>query len=374
MEASNQTLSTNALMVKTGEVVFPDVLVHLPIFSPARTDEIVKYEIKKLHISNSCDFTDIVIEGKKLNVKFHKKAYAYCLSKAQQQNNTTVTIDLPEMFARFGFDAKDFSHYTKSFDELMTALFEMKISYTSPSGVKFHGRLINFHTEPMDGVSTVDFGGIFQQLLNSHPNFSRLNYLEDRIKGDVASVLKEKLDIEYRKLSGTNKKTISVKAEYLIQSLMLSGDRDSQVKSINNAFKYFMEKKYIVAVEKKTRLKKIYEFKITFNTNFKIEDFDEVITKGKIAKAKAKASKPLATESQAPVIMNISDGVDLVGPEEKSDEDYQREFDAMFAEEEEKETDATSSSPEQAVDVVTTDPWETICDFNSWVDESNKEN
>lgn len=221
------------------------------------------------------------------------------------------------MFTRFGYDSKDFSHYTKLFADLMESLFEMRVSYTSPSGVRFDGRLINSKSIPKDGVATVDFGGIFQQLLNSHPRFSRLNYLEDRIKGDVASVLKEKLDIEYRKLSGTNKKTISVKAEYLIQSLMLSGDRDSQVKAINNAFKYFMEKKYIIAVEKKTRLKKIYEFKITFNTNFKIEDFDEVITKGKIAKAKAKASKPLAAELPASVIMNISDGVDLVGPEEK---------------------------------------------------------
>ncbi|WP_405126063.1 hypothetical protein ACI51W_03405 [Pseudomonas marginalis] len=372
MENSNQTLSKNALMVKSGEVVFPDVLVHLPIFSPARTDEVVKYEIKKLHISNNCDFTDILIEGKKLNVKFHKKAYAYCLSKAQQQNNTTVTIDLPEMFAKFGFDFKDYSHYTKSFDELMTALFEMKISYTSPSGVKFHGRLINFHTEPKDGVSTVDFGGIFHQLLNSHPNFSRLNYLEDRIKGDVAAVLKEKLDIEYRKLSGTNKKTISVKAEYLIQSLMLSGDRESQVKSINNALKYFMEKKYVVSVEKKTRLKKIYEFKITFNPNFKMEDFDDVIKKGKIAKAKA--IKPLIAESPAAVVMKISDGVDLVEPEGMSDEEYRMDFDSIFTEPKALVKDTQSSSPEQAVDVVDADAWNTTCDFNSWVNESNKGN
>ncbi|RMN09036.1 hypothetical protein [Pseudomonas syringae group genomosp. 3] len=365
MEASNQTLSKNALMVKTGEVVFPDVLVHLPIFSPARTDEIVRYEIKKLHISNNCDFTDIVIVGKKLNVKFHKKAYAYCLSKAQQQNSTTVTIDLPEMFSRFGFDAKDFSHYSKTFNELMDALYKMEISYTSPSGVKFHGRLINFHTEPKDGISTVDFGGIFQQLLNSHPNFSRLNYLEDRIKGDVATVLKEKLDIEYRKLSGTNKKTISVKAEYLIQSLMLSGDRESQVRAVNNAFKYFMDKKYIISVEKKTRLKKIYEFKITFNPHFKMEDFDDVIKKGKIAKAIA--TKPIVADAPASVILNISDGVDLVGREDRSDDDYLLEFDSLFT------NDFTSSTPEQAVDVQKS-PNDTIaiCEFNDWVNATNE--
>lgn len=372
MSVKNKALSTNAIMVKTGEVVFPDVLVHLPIFSPSRTDEIVNYEIKKLHISNNCDFTDIIIIGKKLNVKFHKKAYSYVLSKAQQHNSTTVTVDLPEMFTKFGFDYKDFSHYTKSFNELMTALFEMKISYTSPSGVRFDGRLINWKTEPMDGVATVDFGGIYQELLNSHPNFSRLNYLEDRIKGDVATVLKEKLDIEYRKLSGTNKKTISVKAEYLIQSLQLSGDRDSQVKSINNALKYFIDKKYIVAVEKKTRLKKIYEFKITFNPNFKIEDFDDVIKKGKIAKAKA--TKPLDAQLPASTVVNLSDGIDLLEPEWKSDEELTAEFDSLFNTETSLAKNIQSSTPVKAVDVKHTDEWDAACDFNNWVDESNKGN
>lgn len=367
MSNSNQVLSSNALMVKNGEVVFPDVLVHLPIFSASNTGESVEYIIPNL-----ANFTDIKIIGKKLNVNFHKKAYSHVLSKAQQRNSTTVLIDLHEMFRGFGYDSKDFSHYTKLFADLMESLFEMRVSYTSPSGVRFDGRLINSKSIPKDGVATVDFGGIFQQLLNSHPRFSRLNYLEDRIKGDIALVLKEKLDIEYRKLSGTNRNTIKVNAEYLLQSLQLGGERENQMKALNKVFKYFVDKKYIIAIQKKTRSKKIYEFVITFNPNFKMEYFDEVITKGKIAKAKA--SKSLDAESQAPVIMKISDGVDLVGPEEKSDEDYQREFDALFAEEEEKEINAISSSPVKAVDVVTTDPWETICDFNSWVDESNKEN
>jgi hypothetical protein len=364
MNNENQALSANALMVKSGEVVFPDVLVHLPIFSASKTDENIAYKIDRLSINKNCDFTDILIIGKKLNVRFHKKAYSYVLSKAQQQNSTTVTVDLPEMFRKFGFDFKDFSHYTKSFNELMTALFEMKISYTSPSGVRFDGRLINWKTEPLDGIATVDFGGIYQQLLNSHPNFSRLNYLEDRIKGDVASVLKEKLDIELRKLSGSNKKTISVKAEYLIQSLQLGGDREHQIKAINIAFRYFLEKKYIVAVEKKTRAKKIYEFKITFNPEFKMEDFDDVIKKGKIAKAIA--TKPIVTEAPASVILNISDGVDLVGREDRSDDEYLLEFDSLFT------NDFTSSSPEQAVDVANSlGETKAINDFNDWVNGSN---
>ncbi|CEL31184.1 hypothetical protein [Pseudomonas fluorescens] len=363
----NQALSSNALMVKNGEVVFPDVLVHLPIFSPSNTGEYVRHVIPNL-----ANFTDIVIIGKKLNVNFHKKAYSHVLSKAQQRNSTSVLIDLHEMFREFGYDNKDFSHYTNLFAELMESLFEMRVSYTSPSGVRFDGRLVNSKSIPKDGVATVDFGGIYQELHNSHPRFSRLNYLEDRIKGDIALVLKEKLDIEYRKLSGTNKKTIKVNAEYLLQSLQLSGERENQMKALNKVFKYFIDKNYIITIQKKSRSKKIYEFVITFNPNFKMEDFDDVITKGKIAKAKA--TKPLVAEFPAPVILNISDGVDLVEPEGMSDEEYRMDFDSIFTEPKALVKDTQSSSPEQAVDVVDADAWNTTCDFNSWVNESNKGN
>lgn len=367
MNNANQALSSNALMVKNGEVVFPDVLVHLPIFSASNTGEYVRHEIPNL-----ANFTDIVIIGKRLNVNFHKKAYSHVLSKAQQRNSTTVLIDLHEMFREFGYDSKDFSHYTNLFSDLMEALFEMRVSYTSPSGVRFDGRLVNLKSIPKDGVATVDFGGIYQELHNSHPRFSRLNYLEDRIKGDIALVLKEKLDIEYRKVSGKSNKTIKVSAEYLLQSLQLGGERENQIKALNKVFKYFIDKNYIIAIKKKTRSKKIYEFVITFNPHFKMEDFDDVITKGKIAKAKA--SKPLIAESPAtaPVILNIAEGVDLVGPEDMTDEEYRMDFDSIFTEPKAIVKDTQSSSPEQAVDVVDADVWNSTCDFNTWVNESNE--
>lgn len=363
MNNGNQALSATALMVKNGEVVFPDVLVHLPIFSASRSSEDAEYEIPEL-----AKFTKIVIKGKKLNVGFDKKAYSYALSKAQQKNSTNVIIDLTEMFREFGYDYKDFSHYTSRFEELIESLYEMKVSYTSPSGVRFDGRLINSKSHSIDGVATVDFGSIYQELLFSHPNFSRLNYLEDRIKGDVASVLKEKLDIEYRKLSGTNKKTISVKVEYLTQSLQLGSDRENELKAINLALKYFIDKKYIIAFKKVTRLRKIYELKITFNPDFKMEYFDDVIKKGKIAKANA--SKPLVAELPAPVIMNISEGVDLVGSDDRTDEFYLNEFDSIFINDKPLLNDVKASTPEQAVDVLKTEVW--LSDFNEWVDESNK--
>lgn len=364
-----KALSENAIMVKRGEVVFPDVLVHLPIFSASKTTGNIEYRIDDI-----AKFKKVVITGKKLNVGFDKKAFSHILSKAQQRNSTTVIVDLHEMFREFEYDAKDFSHYTKCFADLIEALFEMRVSYTSPSGIRFDGRLVNTKSIPQDGVAIVDFGSIYQELLTSHPKFSRLNYLEDRIKGDVALILKEKLDIEKRKLSGSSTKTIKVNAEYILQSLQLGSERENEMKAVNLAFKYFIEKKYILSVEKNTRSKKIYEFVITFNSNFKMEDLDAVIKKGKIAKAKAKSTQPLVQGMPSTVIMNLTDGVDLVEPEDMSDEEYKMDFDSIFTEPKALVKDVQSSSPEQAVDVVVADAWEATCDFNSWVDESNKGN
>lgn len=362
-----KVLSENAIMVKRGEVVFPDVLVHLPIFSASKTSGHIEYEIEEI-----AKFKKVVISGKKLNVGFHKKAYSHMLAKAQQRNSSTVIIDLPEMFREFGYDYKDFSYYTKCFAELIEALFEMRVSYTSPSGIRFDGRLVSTKSIPQDGVAIVDFGGIYQELLNSHPKFSRLNYLEDRIKGDVALVLKEKLDIELRKLSNSTKKTIKVNAEYILQSLQLGSDRENEMKAVNLAFKYFIDNKYILSVEKKTRNKKIYEFVITFNPDFKMEDLDAVIKKGKIAKANS--SKPLVSETPALVVVNISDGVDLLEPEWKSDEELTAEFDSLFNTETSLAKNIQSSSPVKAVDVKNADEWDAVCEFNNWVEESNKGN
>lgn len=369
MNHESNALSENAIMVKRGEVVFPDAIVQLPLFTASKnkTDEVIQVKIDEMG-----GFTDILIKGKQLNIGFHKKAYSHTLAKAQTKNKTTVTIDIPEMLKEFGYRDKDNAFYIKAYSDLMNDLYQMEISYTSPSGVRFHGRLINEYTEPVDGISVVDFGGFFQQLMNSHQYFSRLNYLDDRVKGGVASVLKEKLDIEYRKLHGTSKTTIEVKVEYLLQSLQLGGTRENQLKTLNTAFDYFVKNKYISNIKKVNRSKKVFSFKITFNPDFKMEDLNAVIVKGNIATAIA--TKPFVAESTTPVILNISDGVDLVEPEGMSDEEYRMDFDSIFTEPKAFVKDTQSSSPEQAVDVVDADAWNTTCDFNSWVNESNKGN
>ena len=60
--------------------------------------------------------------------------------------------------------------------------------------------------------------------------------------------------------------------------------------------------------------------------------------------------------------------------QDMSDEEYRMDFDSIFTEPKALVKDTQSSSPEQAVDVVDADAWEATCDFNSWVDESNKGN
>ena len=367
MSNERNALSENAILVKRGEVVFPDAIVQLPFFTAAKnkTNEVIEVRIAEMG-----GFTDIYIKGKQLNIGFDKKAYSHTLSKAQSKNSTTVTIDIPEMLKEFGYRDNDTSHYVKLYAQLMDDLYKMEISYTSPSGVRFHGRLINEFSEPVDGISVVDFGGFFQQLMFSHQYFSRLNYLEDRIKGGVASVLKEKLDIEYRKLCGTSNKTIEVKVEYLFQSLQLGGTRENQLKTLNVALDYFVKCKYITNIKKVTRSQKLFAFKITFNPNFKMEDLDAVIVKGKIATAVA--SQPAKEILPATSIKSISPGVDLLEPEWKSDEEFTAEFDSLFNSEKLIAKDIQSSSPVKAVDVKNADEWDAVCDFNDWVDESNK--
>lgn len=263
--------------LKIQEVIIPDAMIIFPIFTPARSKKDETVLIDELF-----GFKNIVIKGAHLNVGFHKKAYRHILKQYQNglrksgwknSGNTTIVIDEREMFSTLKIKNTDFPHYRKQFESLLEKLYKYEVDYTSPSGVPFHGRLINTYSEAVDGVRTINLGDIFSDMLKSHSYASTVNYVDDSIKVGVASELMEKLDIELRKISNTDTATVVVKAEYLLQSLQLAGKREKNIEKITDALEYLKEDIGFISKFEKVRTNKVQSFKVTFNKNFNLKKF-----------------------------------------------------------------------------------------------------
>lgn len=260
----------HSINLRSGEVFIPDSMILLPIFTPARSKKLEEVFIKDLFL-----FKNITIKGTRLNTGFHKRAYRYLLSKYQKNwkvdSKTTIVIDEKEMLSAVGIKNTDFPYYTKELEKLLKKLYEFEITYTSPSGVFFYGRLVNSFGKVIDGVRTINLGDIFDDMLKSHAYSSVVNYqLDKSIKEGIAQELKEKLDIELRKISRTETATATIKAEYLKQTLQLGGNDETNLKNISNAFDYFVKIGFLISYEKTKPIKEVVSFKVTFNKNFNV--------------------------------------------------------------------------------------------------------
>lgn len=267
---TNQLHSIN---LKSGEVFIPDSMILLPIFSPARSKK-----VEKVVIDDLFGFKDITITGTRLNTGFHKRAYRYLLAKYQKNwkvdSKTTIVIDEKEMLSAVGIKNTDFPYYTKELESLLKKLYDCEITYTSPSGVFFYGRLVNSVGKVIDGVRTINLGDIFDEMLKSHAYSSIVNYLDKSIKEGIAKELKEILDILLRKISKTETATTIIKAEYLKQTLQLGGNDETNLKNISKAFDYFVQLGFLISYEKTKPGREVVSFKVTFNKNFNVASLD----------------------------------------------------------------------------------------------------
>lgn len=322
------------IKLKIQEVIIPDAMIIFPIFTPARSKKSETVLIHELF-----GFKNIVIKGSHLNVGFHKKAYRHILKQYQNglrksgwknSGNTTVVIDEKEMFSALKIKNTDFPHYRKEFELLLEKLYKYEVDYTSPSGVFFHGRLINTYSEAIDDVRTINLGDIFSDMLKSHSYASTVNYVDQKIKVGVASELMEKLDIEWRKISNSETATVVIKTEFLLQSLQLAGKREKNIEKITDALEYLKSIDFISKFEK-IKTNKVQSFKVTFNKNFNMNKYNssvkEVVTEKEVSGEVVNVSLQPDTVSKRPLLFGNQKTIksdvsnhDISGFDEEDDE------------------------------------------------------
>lgn len=345
-------------------------------------------------------YKEFVFYGYQLNTELH---FVFChdlvskLQKTYEQQGSDLVVDFQLVMRDCNLDTKHTGFYKAAFMEVLDRMFYSSAKIVMKDGGEINDRFI-YKREVRGDFIHIKFGDIFTDSVVKDSWSKKIDWKDKMaLKGGTPRILFDK--VEMFNAYG--------EARFSVKTMLKLCECSS--KSLNEAIQYYKEIGYVKDVIDVRRGRTIVEKTLIINKSFNLKQFARDTLS---VDAKAPALPEIACASLLPrieqadeqrvnkesILGNIdflaeseislavkayerkklgivdvelvtepemSNGVGLLESEELSDEDLMMEFDEML-------NGIKSSSPDKAVDVKHTDEWDAACDFNNWVDESNK--
>ncbi|MBK3506776.1 hypothetical protein [Pseudomonas sp. MF6747] len=340
-------------------------------------------------------YKEFVFYGYQLNTELH---FVFChdlvskLQKTYEQQGSDLVVDFQLVMRDCNLDTKHTGFYKAAFIEVLDRMFYSSAKIVMKDGGEINDRFI-YKREIKGDFIHIKFGDIFTDSVVKDTWSKKIDWKDKMaLKSGTPRILFDK--VEMFNAYG--------EARFSVKTMLKLCECSS--KSLNEAIQYYKEIGYVDDVIDVRRGKTIVEKTLIINKSFNLKKFardnspverkapalpevacasilpkvESSAEQGSVKKDSLLANIDFLAETEVSLAVKAYErkksGVDLVEPEGMSDEEYRMDFDSIFTEQKALVKDTKSSSPEQAVDVVDADAWEATCDFNSWVDESNKGN
>ncbi|MBK3462631.1 hypothetical protein [Pseudomonas haemolytica] len=329
-------------------------------------------------------YKEFVFYGYQLNTDLH---FVFChdlvskLQKTYEQQGSDLVVDFQLVMRDCNLDTKHTGFYKAAFIEVLDRMFYSSAKIVMKDGGEINDRFI-YKRETKGDFIHIKFGDIFTDSVVKDTWSKKIDWKDKMaLKSGTPRILFDK--VEMFNAYG--------EARFSVKTMLKLCECSS--KSLNEAIQYFKEIGYVkevIDVRGGKTGKNIVEKTLIINKSFNLKQFAKNTLS---VDKKAPALPETASASLLPKIENKEEsstikkdtllgtidfraeteislavkayerkksGLGLVEQKDMSDEEYRMDYDSIFTEPKALVKDA--------------DAWDSTCDFNNWVDESNKGN
>lgn len=331
-------------------------------FSPnATTIRISEDELK------GTKYKEFVFYGYQLNTDLHFTFLHDLVSKLQKsfdQQGSDLVVDFQLVMRDCNLDTKHTGFYKAAFIEVLDRMFHSSAKIVMDNGSEINDRFI-YRREMRGDFFHIKFGDIFTDSVIKDTWSKKIDWKDKMsLKSGTPRILFDKVEMF----------NVHGQSRFSVKTMMKLCECSS--KSLNEAIQYYISIGYVKDVIDVKRGKTIIEKKLNINKSFSLKLFAKAsLTEDKQAPAlpqKACASiVPAAVAVDEPASQPKNDSQDFASLFLEYEKSFSTESDVQKSL---KKYESQKVKPvENAVELVRPlDDWETIPDFDSWVDESNQ--
>lgn len=331
-------------------------------FSPnATTIRIGEDELK------GTKYKEFVFYGYQLNTDLHFTFLHDLVSKLQKsfdQQGSDLVVDFQLVMRDCNLDTKHTGFFKAAFIEVLDRMFHSSAKIVMDNGSEINDRFI-YRREMKGDFFHIKFGDIFTDSVIKDTWSKKIDWKDKMsLKSGTPRILFDKVEMF----------NVHGQSRFSVKTMMKLCECSS--KSLNEAIQYYINIGYVNDVIDVKRGKTIVEKKLSINKSFSLKLFAQA------SLSNDKKAPCLPNKAYASVLPLVKAAEELVSKPEAVSNDFSSlflEYEKSFSTESDvqkslKTYEAKKTKPvaEAIAEVKPVDLWETVPDFDSWVDESNK--
>ncbi|EPH2333375.1 hypothetical protein L4P95_006155 [Pseudomonas aeruginosa] len=339
-------------------------------------------------------YKSFVFYGYQLNTNLHFLILNYMIEILHQQmsnfpismdysSTSTVTIDVDLMIKDLGLDTKSKGFYKEVLYDLNSRLSHSSTRFEMVNGNIVNDRYVyKFGYDENKNVFSTVFGDIFIESIIKDTWKLKVDYLSQmalnsgttRILFNLLNALARIIEVNRKK-----KKVARISVNTAIKTLGLTGNRKTNVRTLNEAFAYLKEIGFVENVDDEKSGNTVTVKNVYLNSSFDLVKFAEKLT----VRDKSAGKKDIEVEytviEETDYFPNVVEPTFVASEESLTTDQHLAKIVMTMAKIGINPEALKASIPEQAVDVENSDspapaeidPWNVVPDFDAWERESD---